>query len=89
MRYSYIAKGEPCTIEVELSSDRVVATIYRDGPETEILSVYNAVIDTSRGFPDPEVFGEQVARDALADYEVSVDPRVEITAYSDGLKRLP
>lgn len=88
MRYSRIAKGKPCIIEVELSSDRVLATIFGGEHEAEILHVYNAVIDTSRGFPDPDVFGEQVARDALADFEVSVDPRVEITAYSDGMKRL-
>lgn len=74
MRYSCSARGEQCLVEVELTNDRVRVMIYSAGTAKELRHPYNASIDTSRACPDPDVFAEQVAREALAEYEAGGDP---------------
>ena len=74
MRYRCNARGQECLVEVELSSDRIRVMIYSAGGEKIPLYPYNATIDTTRACPDPEAFAEQVAREALAEYEAERDP---------------
>ena len=87
MRYSCIAQGESCGVDVELKSDSVRAELHSVANRT-ILSVYNATIDTSHGCPDPDVFGEQVARDTLADFEARGTHGAQLTAYAGRMTRL-
>jgi len=93
MRYSCIARGEQCLVEVELSSDCIRVMIYSVEPEKAILYPYNATIDALLVLPDPDVFAEYVARDAIAAYEEEDEATDHFGKHREGfsgeLTRLP
>lgn len=89
MRYRCVVNKQECVVEVELGSDRALATIYSTEPEISFLHAFNTTIDTSRGHVPPDGFEEVVARDAIANYLVGGDSFEQGQAFAGALIPLP
>jgi hypothetical protein len=72
MRFNCIARGEICTVDVDLLGNNVTVTIYSGDADKTLLDTHKMHVDSSHAKPTPAETEERAARLALGQYEASM-----------------
>lgn len=66
MRFNCIARGENCSVDVDLQGNHVTVTIYSGGADKTLHDIHKMHVDFSHANPSSAETQERAARIALA-----------------------
>jgi hypothetical protein len=72
MRFNCIARGEICSVDVDLQGNNVTVTIYSGGADKTLLDTHKMHVDFSHAKPSSTETEERAARIALGQYHASI-----------------